>query len=64
MCRQHGLASNTTERLPGTAPITPGIRAEIDRTKENFRTMLADASLSYFPRDELRHVLEFWKVNL
>ncbi len=49
---------------PGTAPNTPGIRAEIDRRKGNFRAMLADESLTHFPRDEVRKVLEFWKVAI
>jgi hypothetical protein len=38
--------------------------AEIGRRKESIRTMLADANLTYFPRDEVRRVLEFWKIIL
>jgi hypothetical protein len=49
---------------PGTAPCTPGIVAEICRRKANFKKLLADTSLTYFPREEVREVLAFWKVNL
>jgi hypothetical protein len=49
---------------PGTAPFTPGIMADIERRKANLRRMLENASLSHFPRDDVREVLAFWKVTL
>jgi hypothetical protein len=49
---------------PGIAAFTPAIAAEIHRRKANLRRMLADTNLTYFPRDEVRQVLAFWKVNL
>jgi hypothetical protein len=49
---------------PGTAPCTPAIVAEIRRRKASFRRMLADTSLTHFPREEMREVLAFWKISL
>ena len=49
---------------PGTAPFTPGILAEIRKRKATLKRMLADTSLTHFPREEVRQVLAFWKVSL
>jgi hypothetical protein len=58
-------APNRRDLLPpGTAPFTPGIAAAISKQKAKIRTMLADASLTNFPRETVRQVLAFWKVVL
>jgi hypothetical protein len=49
---------------PGTAPFTPAIQAEIRKRKALLRTMMSDASLTHFPREEVRQVIEFWKIDL
>jgi hypothetical protein len=49
---------------PGTAPFTPAIAAEIRKRKAGLRRMLADMSLTHFPREEVRQVLALWKVEL
>lgn len=49
---------------PGTAPFTPAIEAEIHKRKTALKTMLADLSLTHFPREDVRQVLAFWKVSL
>jgi len=49
---------------PGTAPFTSIIRDEIRHRKMLFRSMLDDARLTNFPRDEVRDVLNFWSVDL
>jgi hypothetical protein len=49
---------------PGTAAFTPAIIAEIRKRKANLRRMLADTSLTHFPREEVRQVFAFWKVTL
>lgn len=49
---------------PGTAPFTPAVMAEIRKRKAKLRSMLADASLTHFPGDEVRQVLAFWSVDL
>jgi hypothetical protein len=49
---------------PGTAPITPAIQREIQRRKARIRAMLDDQALTYFPRDDVREVLKFWKIEV
>jgi hypothetical protein len=49
---------------PGTAPFSPQVAAAIARRKETLRRKLGDVSLRYFPREEVREVLEFWKIDL
>ena len=49
---------------PGTAPFTSAIKDEIRKRKVSIRTMLADASLTNFPQEEVRQVLEFWKIDV
>jgi hypothetical protein len=49
---------------PGTAPFTPAIMGEIRKRKSLIRAMLADLNLTHFPRDEVREVLAFWKIDL
>jgi hypothetical protein len=49
---------------PGTAPFTPGIMAEIRRRKLNLTNMLADTSLTHFPREEVHQVLAFWNFTV
>lgn len=58
-------APGRANRLPpGTAPCTPSIVAEIRKRKAIFKTMLADATLVHFPREEVHKVLAFWQVIL
>lgn len=49
---------------PGTAPLTPAVMSEIRKRKAGLKKMLLDKSLTHFPREEVRQVLEFWKVDL
>jgi hypothetical protein len=49
---------------PGTAAFTPAVIQNIRRQKSLIRSRLADASLTHFPRDEVREVLAFWKIDL
>jgi hypothetical protein len=49
---------------PGTAPFTSAIRDEIRRRKEKIRSILSDENLANFPREEVRQVLEFWKIDI
>jgi hypothetical protein len=49
---------------PGTAPFTEAVAAEIRKRKAGFKSMLADTSLTHFPREEVRQVLAFWRVSL
>jgi hypothetical protein len=49
---------------PGTAPFTPQIAKAIKKRKDELRQMLADNSLVNFPREDVRDVLRFWKVEL
>ena len=49
---------------PGTGPCSVAIFHEIDRRKARFRALLANPELPHFPRDEVRQVLEFWKIEL
>jgi hypothetical protein len=48
----------------GMAPFTPELEARIETRKSEIRWMLNDHSLAYFPRDEVRRVLDFWKIDL
>jgi hypothetical protein len=48
----------------GTSPCTPGIVTEIRKRKMSLKRILADTSLTHFPRDEVRDVLSFWIVCL
>jgi hypothetical protein len=49
---------------PGTAPFTAAIRAEIEKRKAKLKDMMTGAVLGHFPHDEVRQVLEFWKIDL
>lgn len=49
---------------PGTAPFSDRVATAIQRRKEQLRRSLADSSLINFPRDQVREVLEFWKIKL
>jgi len=57
----------TAERriLPrGTAPFSPRVEENVWKAKELIRRQLEDGSLAHYPRDEVRAVLAFWKVEL
>lgn len=49
---------------PGIASFSPAIEAEIRRRKAKFARMLGDMRLTNFPRDAVRDVLAFWKIEL
>jgi hypothetical protein len=49
---------------PGTAPFSPRVVASIAKRKRELRRMLADESLSYFPRIEVEKALAFWNIRL
>lgn len=49
---------------PETAPFSPRVASAIAKRKEELRRMLGDASLTCFPREDVRKVLEFWKVEI
>ena len=43
---------------------TDAIQREIQRRKARIRAMLDDQALTYFPRDDVREVLKFWKIEV
>lgn len=49
---------------PGTAPFSPRVASAVDKRKKEIRRMLDDMSLANFPRDEVRKVLEVWKIAI
>lgn len=46
-----------------TAPFSSRVQASIKKRKELFGAQLANAELEKFPHDEVRKVLEHWKVS-
>ena len=51
-------------RPVGVAPFTPELEAKIASRKSEIRRMLDDNSLTNLPRDDVRRVLDFWKIDL
>jgi hypothetical protein len=49
---------------PGTAAFTREVEASIIRQKQKIKAMLDDETLTYFPRENVREVLAFWKITL
>jgi hypothetical protein len=49
---------------PGTAPFTAAICAEIEKRKAKLKEMKSGPVLAHFSHDEVRQVLEFWKIDL
>jgi hypothetical protein len=49
---------------PGTAPFSARVANSIARRKRDLRAMMGDESMSQFPRDAVREVLAFWKMDL
>ncbi len=49
---------------PGTAPFTSVVQAAIKKRKAKLRSMLSNSALTHFPREEVKHVLSFWGVDL
>jgi hypothetical protein len=49
---------------PKTAPFTAGVVDTILMRRARIRSMLADHSLTHFPRDEVRQVLDFWNIDI
>ncbi|MBI3644548.1 MAG: hypothetical protein HY233_01065 [Acidobacteriales bacterium] len=49
---------------PGTANFTARIVSAIERRKGELRRMLADRSLTKFPREQVEGVLKFWNIRL
>jgi hypothetical protein len=57
----------TSERKsppPGTAPYTYHVQRAIQKRKAQIRDCLTNRALTYYPFDEVREVLEFWKISL
>jgi hypothetical protein len=48
----------------GTAPYSATVIANIEKRKRQITQRLQDASLTYYPKGEVRSVLEHWKVTL
>jgi len=48
----------------GTMPFSNRVRVSIEKRKAELRRLLADATLVGFPKDEVRSVLDFWKIVL
>jgi hypothetical protein len=52
------------EKLPlGVAPLTPAIKASAERRRAAIRRDLEHAG-KYYPRDEVKAALEYWKIRL
>lgn len=51
-------------RPPGISPISPRVTAEIEKRKARWRSGLANKTFLHYPREQVRSVLEFWKVEL
>jgi hypothetical protein len=49
---------------PGTAQFSESARQSVAKRKAKIRKCLADMSLKHYPRDTVRRVLKFWKVDL
>jgi hypothetical protein len=55
----------TRRVLPnGTAPFSACVVAAIEKKKREFRRMLADTALAHYPREQVREVLLFWRVEV
>jgi hypothetical protein len=48
----------------GTAPYSATVISNIERRKAQIKQRMADASLVNYPRDEVKRVLEHWKITL
>jgi len=57
-------SSKKGQHPPGTAPFTADVETAIQRQKQKIKTMLADTSLTNFPREEVKQVLDFWRISL
>jgi hypothetical protein len=49
---------------PGTAPFSDRIEREIRKRKRQIQASLDNFDLVHYPRDEVRQVLQFWKIDL
>lgn len=49
---------------PGTAPFSRKVEAAIANRKRELARLLADASLTHFPREQVMEVLAFWKIEI
>jgi hypothetical protein len=49
---------------PGTAQFTERVRSEILKRKDRWRWALNHNELPNYPRDQVRSVLEFWRVTI
>jgi hypothetical protein len=48
---------------PGTAPFTRAIQEAIEKRKAELQRCLGDARLEFFPRDQVKNVIEFWQIS-
>lgn len=57
--------ANNPDLLPiGLAPFSDRIEREIAKRKRLIKACLENADLTHYPRDEVREVLRFWKIEL
>jgi hypothetical protein len=57
--------TNTRADLPpGTSPFTHRIKAEIVKRKTKWESDLSNPALTSYPREQVRTVLQYWKVEL
>lgn len=48
----------------GTAPFTADVEGAIEKQKKKIRTLLADTGLLHFPREDVKRVLDFWRIAI
>jgi hypothetical protein len=48
---------------PGTAPFSDLIKQRVVKQKRKIAKDLSDSSFQFYPREEVRRVLDFWKVE-
>lgn len=49
---------------PGTAPFSDQVKKAIEKRKRELRERLGDRTLANFPRNQIRRVMRFWKIEV
>lgn len=49
---------------PGTAPFSERVKASVEKRRARIRMQLADSGLVSFPRDQVRDVVAFWRMDI
>ncbi len=57
-------SKNNPNPPPGVAPFTDRVSAAIEKRKRELRALVDNEELAFFPRQEVREVLAFWKITL